>query len=61
MLWRHLQLPAHMVLDQLTQKRGVRIGHNVIKTDAGADEYLFNPWQLAHTAQDAHKRFVAYA
>ena len=48
----HLQLARDVVLHQLFEEGLVRVGHQVVKPDAAADEHLFDPGQLAHPAQN---------
>ena len=48
----HLQLAGHMVLYQFLEEGVVRVGHEVIKTDAAADEHFLHTRQLPHPAQD---------
>ena len=48
----HLQLAGDVVLHQLLEEGVVRVGHEVIKTDAAADEHFLHTRQLPHPAQD---------
>ena len=50
-LGRYLELPGDVVGDQLLEKAVVRVGHQVVKPDARADEDLLDPGDGPDLAQ----------
>ena len=61
MLRRDLQLAADVVAAQLGQEGVAFVGHEIIISDAGADEHLFHARNGAHLAKQGNQFFMADA
>ena len=46
MLGRNFKLSRNVVADQFSEKAVIFVVHQIVKTDSGADKYLFDFWYL---------------